>query len=120
MIAGKPPPPAAERRPVDRVASHLYRRDGRHSLDLLGVIDWMLAVRPEDRPQSVAQVRAALAGTGLPEAYAPKARDKLADTLHRRRYWLWGAVALAVVVGVAFGVRYLMNAESLPWLKPPA
>jgi serine/threonine protein kinase len=119
MIAAKPPPPAPQRVAGERVALKLHQPDGRQSLELLGLIDWMLAVQPGDRPQNVGEVRAALAGTGLPEAYAPKARDKLAVGWRRHRRWLWGGVALVLLIGIGLGVRWVMKAESLPWLKPP-
>jgi uncharacterized membrane protein len=67
----------------------------------------------------VAEIRAVLDGGPLPEAYAPKAREKLAVSFRRRRRWLWGLVLLVLIAGAGLGVRYLMRAESLPWLKPP-
>lgn len=121
MVAAKPPPIAGQRRPDDRPALQLHRGDGRHSLELLALLDWMLAVQPADRPQSVAQVRAVLDGGPLPAAYAPRAREKLASTLRRRRRWLWVGLALVLVVGAGLGGRALMRAESLPsWLPVPA
>jgi serine/threonine protein kinase len=120
MVGAKPPPTAGQRTPGDRPALQLHKADGRQSLELLGLLDWMLAVQPADRPQSVAEVRAVLDGGPLPEAYAPKAREKLAATLRRRRRWLWGSLLLLLVAGGGLGVRMLMRAESLPsWLKLP-
>lgn len=119
LLAGKPPPPAPQRQTGDRLALHLQRDDGRHSLELLGVIDWMLAPQPADRPQSVQALLDVLAGGPLPEAHAPKGREKLAATLRRRRRWLWAAAAVVVLLAVGLGVRWVLRAETLPWLRPP-
>ena len=119
MVAAKPPLPAPQRTANDRPALQLHTDDGRHSLEMLGLLDWMMAVQPADRPQSVAEIRAVLDGGPLPEAYAPKAREKLAVSFRRRRRWLWGLVLLVLIAGAGLGMRYLMRAESLPWLKPP-
>lgn len=120
MVAARPPPPALQRNADDRPALHLHRDDGRHSLELLGLLDWMLAVRPADRPQSVAEVRAVLAGGELPEAYAPRTRERLALGFRRKRRWLWTVGLLVLIVGIGLGVRYAMRAELLPWLKLPS
>ncbi len=119
MIANKPPPPAQARQDGDRVALQLQRPDQRHSLGFLGLVDWMLAPQPADRPQSVAELRAALAGGALPERHAPKGREKLAASLRRRKHWLWGGALLVLLAAAGLGARYVMTAESLPWLKPP-
>ena len=120
MVAAKPVQPAGQRGVDDRPALQLHRSDGRHSLETLGLLDWMMAVQPGDRPQSVAEIRAVLEGGPLPEAYAPKAREKIAATIRRRRRWVWGLVLLLLIAGVGLGVRFLLRAESLPWLKPPS
>jgi serine/threonine protein kinase len=47
----------------------------------LRVIDWMLALRPEDRPQDVAQLRKALdASNPMPRVLAPKPAPRIAKT----------------------------------------
>ena len=62
MLTGRPPLPATarvladEQEPLARIAPPGC------SPRLLQVLDWALAVRPQDRPQSVAQFRDALAG----------------------------------------------------------
>ena len=99
--------------------SQLQRPDQRHSLGFLSLVDWMLAPQPADRPQSVAELRAALAGGNLPERHAPKGREKFAATLRRRQRWLWAGAFLVLAAAAAVGARYVMTAESLPWLKPP-
>lgn len=113
MIAGKPPP-AAPQRSGERVAIALYRDDKRYSLEFLAVLDWMLAVKPEDRPQTVAALRQALAGEGLPAHLVPTRR--LRWGLKLRRFAVLGWVVLAMVVlGLAgLGVRWVL---SLPAVK---
>jgi serine/threonine protein kinase len=118
MISGKPPPPALSRADGDRAGLQLLRPDARHSLDFLGVVDWMLALQPADRPQSVQAVRDALAGKGLPERHAPKGREKLAVGLRRRKRWLWIAAAAVVLLGAGLGARQVMKADFPPWIKP--
>lgn len=118
MICGKPPPPAASRTEGDRAGLQLQRPDSRHSLGLLGVVDWMLALQPADRPQSVQAVRNALAGQGLPERHAPKGREKLAVGLRRRRRWLWVAAAAVLLAAGGFGARQVLKSDMPPWIKP--
>ncbi|HET9205648.1 MAG TPA: protein kinase [Burkholderiaceae bacterium] len=62
VIAGKPPVPATARALSDdqpRLAGSTF---GNVPDLLLQVVDWMLAPRPQDRPQHVAELRAALTG----------------------------------------------------------
>ncbi len=83
LLLGRPPPPATARAVHDDMSAL-----GRQSLPgcsehFLATIDWMLSPRPADRPQSVAQLRAALDGQALPAAHvpAPQAALGLEDTL---------------------------------------
>ena len=72
-ITGKPPPPSVGRLihdawvPLSQVAA------GRYSPGFLAAIDAVLASRPDDRPRSVAQWRAMLAGSDGAAAMAPDA-----------------------------------------------
>lgn len=62
MLLGHPPAPATVRT-VGNESTELLRRGAADcSPQLLAVIDWMLAPRPADRPQSVAELRAVLEG----------------------------------------------------------
>jgi non-specific serine/threonine protein kinase len=62
MITGKPPLPATARALADDQPRLAGSGQSGVSDLLLQVCDWMLAPRPQDRPQHVAELRAALAG----------------------------------------------------------
>jgi serine/threonine protein kinase len=118
LISAKAPPPAAARSDGDQLGLKLQRRDGRYSSELLGLIDWMLAPQPADRPQQVAQLRDGLAGQGLPERHLPAKRDVAAARLrrHRRRLWLGAALALLLAVAVVAGLHLSgLWRLRLPW-----
>lgn len=113
LIAGKPPATATQRGD-ERVALRLYRDDQRYSLEFLAVLDWMLAVKPQDRPQSVAALRQALAGDGLPAHLAPTRRQRWGLRLRRFSVLGWIVVALVVLGGMALAIRWGL---SLPVVK---
>lgn len=103
LIVGKPPPAAPRRADGDRLAPTLATASsGRYTPEFLAVLDWMLAPGPADRPQSVAQVQAALAGHGLPAAYAPPPKARL-KSLWRSRRLRWTLAALVVLALLAAG-----------------
>jgi serine/threonine protein kinase len=82
LLLGRPPPPATARAVHDDMASLSRQRLPGCSEHFLATIDWMLAPRPGDRPQSVAQLRSALDGQGLPAAHAPaQPAEGMEDTL---------------------------------------
>jgi serine/threonine protein kinase len=116
LMTDKAPPPAGARQPGDRLGLRLARHTQRHSLAFLAVLDWMLAPQPADRPQSVAQLRDALAGQGVPAAHQPSRAQRLAETLRRHQRWVWGASLLVLAGGVWLGVRYLVRHEIIPGL----
>jgi len=62
MLTGRAPLPATARVMGDEQESLMRLLPPGCSPRLLQVLDWALAVRPQDRPQSVAQFRDALAG----------------------------------------------------------
>jgi serine/threonine protein kinase len=62
LLTGRAPLPATARVMGDEQASLMRLLPPGCSPRLLQVLDWALAVRPQDRPQSVAQFRDALAG----------------------------------------------------------
>jgi len=73
LLLGRPPPPATARAVHDDMSPLARQRLPGCSEHFLGTIDWMLAPRPAERPQSVAQLRAALDGQALPLAHGPAA-----------------------------------------------
>ena len=60
-LAGKPPPPAASRVMNDSIGKLVDLKPAGYSHDMLAAIDATLAVRPDDRPQSVADLKILLA-----------------------------------------------------------
>jgi hypothetical protein len=70
-LVGRPPAPATARSLHDDVEPLSQRRLPGCGQQLLHTIDWMLALRPGDRPQSVAALRAVLDGGAEPPAPAP-------------------------------------------------
>jgi len=62
VITGKPPLPATARTLSDDQPRLSGSGQGGLSESVLRLCDWMLAPRPQDRPQNVAEVRAALSG----------------------------------------------------------
>ena len=78
-VAGRAPPPSVARLVNDSyepLAGNEALR-GRYSQRLLGAIDAGLGVRPESRPQSIQQLRAAL---GLDGASSAPVRDRVRET----------------------------------------
>jgi hypothetical protein len=68
MIKGTAPPPSTARASHDEMAPLAKTHIRGISTPFLAALDWALSVRPQDRPQSVAQFRAALQGrVGAPQ-----------------------------------------------------
>ena len=82
LIAGKPPVPATARALSDdqpRLAGSSF---GNVPDLLLQVVDWMLAPRPHDRPQNVAELRAALTGhLAVPQRERPASEQSWQTTV---------------------------------------
>ena len=68
MLLGHPPAPATARTVADEASVLSTQAVAGVTPQLLAVIEWMLAPRPSERPQSVAELRAVLDG----RAAAPK------------------------------------------------
>ena len=64
LLTGRAPLPATARVMGDELVPLVRLAPAGCSPRLLQVLDWAMAVRPQDRPQSVAQFREALAGRG--------------------------------------------------------
>ena len=66
LLLKRPPPPATTRALQDEFTPLASRALPGCSREFLNIVDWMLAPRPAERPQSVSQLREALAGRRLP------------------------------------------------------
>ncbi|MGM9515346.1 serine/threonine protein kinase [Roseateles sp. DB2] len=66
LILGRTPPAATARSLGDDYQSLVTLAPPGYSPELLACVDWMLRVHPQDRPQSVAHLRAALDGRLTP------------------------------------------------------
>ncbi len=66
MLLGQTPPAATTRTVADSYQPLARMGLAEYSADFLAALDWMLGVRPQDRPQSAAELRAALAGQRKP------------------------------------------------------
>ena len=62
LLLGHPPSPATARAVHDSLAPLASSGLAGYSDGFLNIVDWMLATRPSDRPQSVAALRAVLEG----------------------------------------------------------
>lgn len=94
-ITGGAPASAAERVLEDRQPLLWRTHAGRYAASFLHAIDTALAVRPEQRPQSVAQWRALL------EVRAAAPDEAVAASAGTRKLWIGGAVALGLAALVA-------------------
>ncbi len=100
LVTSKPPLSADMRDDDDHPGHALQRPDQRFSLHLLSVIDWMMALDPQDRPQSVEQLRLALAGREpVPARHAPGRRARWAMSWRRHRHWWWVLPASLLLIG---------------------
>jgi serine/threonine protein kinase len=124
-ICGRPPADAVDRsqsmltRSRDALLSAVEVGTGRYSRRLLAAIDHALALRPEDRPRSVAEWRkelpeqaadanaectvAATTVAGI-ERLDGGSRPSPRFALARARDWIWRS---AVVLGVALNIAYV-------------
>jgi len=103
LITGQAPPPSVGRLMRDSCTPLATHAADRYSAALLGAIDRCLALRAEDRPQSVAELRA------LIDPAAPAARPAEADPTDRKdeaparsprpSRWGWAAVVAAGLLG---------------------
>ncbi len=71
LLLGKPPPPAPGRSIQDTMPALAQQNLVGCSKEFLELIDWMLTPLPNERPQSVAAVRDALAGKVAPPRKSP-------------------------------------------------
>lgn len=83
-VAGKPPPPSIARVLQDKIRPLQELATG-YSSDFLNAIARGLAVRPNERPQSIAEFRSLL-GIPIAEATGPRARAAASDRAAQRTY----------------------------------
>ena len=74
LLLGRPPMPATARTIHDDLTPLASQQFAECSQGFLQIIDWMLAPRPADRPQSVSALRDALAGRSTPPVPAVPAQ----------------------------------------------
>lgn len=125
LLDGRPPPAATARALHDDMLPLAERHYPGVSRNFLATIDWALAVRPQDRPQSVAEFRAAIRGDRRP----PRPQAGQPPAAWRTPSFAWGvgagAAALTFVAatwmatpappaGVAMPVQAAAPAEALP------
>jgi serine/threonine protein kinase len=79
LLLLKPPPPATARAVHDDAAPLAGMQLPGCSQNFLQIVDWMLAPRPTDRPQSVAALRDALDGRTLPPRRRPVAAQPVSQ-----------------------------------------
>jgi hypothetical protein len=102
LITGQAPPPSVGRMLQDSRVALATSAAGRYSAALLEAIDRCLAVRVEERPQSVAQLRELLAPAGKPAAPDSSAVDRPeAAPAHvlRRAHQIGAALVTAGLLG---------------------
>jgi serine/threonine protein kinase len=134
-IAGQPPPPAVGRIMADTYVPLASRYADRYSAEFLAAIDRALSVRPEERPQSAAEMRELL---GLAEGAAVRTQLVAASPVRPpppppvpeapapaptpprsgRRLAVGAAVAAAVLAAALLG--YTLMGDKAPPVAPVA
>ena len=103
LITGQAPPPSVGRLMRDSRTPLATHAADRYSAALLGAIDRCLALRAEDRPKSVAQLRALIdpaAPAGFPAvADAADGKDEVPARNLRPGRWGWAAIVAAGLLG---------------------
>ncbi|MBI3367358.1 MAG: serine/threonine protein kinase [Burkholderiales bacterium] len=131
-ITGHSPITSVERMMGDPLPRLAEEANGKYGQTFLTAIDAALAVRPQDRPQSVAEFRALLAGTATPRPVTMVERTTLpmppvpmapeptpAPVVDGAGRWK-AIVGVAMLAGVAFvGGGWFMG-RSAPPAAPPA
>lgn len=135
-ITGRVPPPAVGRLVNDSLVPLARQAAGRYTTDFLKAIDRTLAVRPEQRPQSVAELRALLhiaeEGATVPVSTAHRApavsapagaasaaqpSNSAVHAAPHRRTATWGVAAAGAVAALA-ALAYLLRDEPTPSVTP--
>ena len=111
-IGSPPPAPATARAIHDERPALAKRRVPNVSARFLSAIDWALAVRPQDRPQSVAALRGAL-GVGA-AASRPRSRHRALPAVAR------GTALVLRPLGAAAVVLIALAAGVALWSRAPS
>ena len=115
LLLHRPPPPATARAVHDDVSLLSVEACPGCSENFLRTVDWMLAPRPIDRPQSVAALREVLDGLALP----PLRRTEAAPTVSQ-----WGRTVVVAPPSVRSpetdDQATLVMPRARPTLAPPA
>jgi hypothetical protein len=122
VVTGKPPMPAAARAVHDELpplgaAGGPY--EGTLSPALLKSIDWALAVKPQDRPQNVSQLREAMAGRLQPPE-RPVVDIGMAPTLPAERVVQAWARTEPVGGATVADAGFERTVKDVPAPSPPA
>lgn len=129
-IDGHPPPPAVGRIMADPYVPLAIRYADRYSLEFLSVIDRALSVKPEDRPQSAAEMRSLLgladefplrtqllaASPAVPPALVQATAPAPPAPAKRGRPYLMGTAIAAGLAAAAAG--YVMLGNKTPAAAP--
>lgn len=119
LMTGKPPAPAPQRTEGAAALPWPAPVTQRYALEFLAVVEWMLALRPRDRPQDIGAVRAALADPArLPAHLQPGWRQRLGLRLRRHRRWLWWLGAALLLAGAGAALWRLHQAGLIPGFAP--
>jgi formylglycine-generating enzyme required for sulfatase activity len=107
IITDKVPVPALSRLVSDTMEPLAVSAQGRYSPEFLRAIDAALAVRPEQRPQNVAELRVLLGFDAAPQPQAPA--PKRSSTARKALLAAGGGVLLALA-----GAAWLMTRHTTP------
>jgi serine/threonine protein kinase len=119
-ITGKPPSAAVTRHISDTHTPLEQAAAGRYSPAFLQALDHCLAVKPEQRPQSVAELRQALGlRSGMPGAHGATQATPPPERLRRRLAWGGGLSALALA-GVFAAIGLMPDKDAALPRQPPA
>jgi hypothetical protein len=111
-ITGKPPPAAVGRMMNDTMEPLAKVAAGRYSDSFLQGIDRSLAVKPEARPQTIAEMRALLGiGAGAPRPQAGSSASSSGPAPAARSMAAPAIVAGVVALAVAAGAWWVMSSK---------
>jgi hypothetical protein len=122
-IEGHPPPPAVARIITDPYVPLAARFGGRYSAEFLAAIDSALAVKPEQRPQSVAEMRSLLrlgdsavarAAPARPPALPDKPAAAPAQAARKGKPYLAYSGIAAFVLAATAGGYALIGGDAPP------